>query len=183
MQPLADKALKALEDGELRIIPDRFEKVLSRSHPFFYDQDYWMRELFVFDEEFVRAQSISDMIQWHDRHSNMLCLWHQIYNFWLSNIKDWCVSRQLWWGHRIPVWYVEGSDESDYIVARSEEDAYKAARAKHGEDVKLTQESDVLDTWFSRYGLLIWCLIEFFVRQFRQTSIIYYRKGNRNECL
>lgn len=98
MRPLADKALKALEDGDLRIIPDRFEK---------------------------------------------------IYNFWLSNIKDWCVSRQLWWGHRIPVWYVEGSDEADYIVARCEEDAYKTARAKYGEHVKLVQESDVLDTWFS----------------------------------
>lgn len=60
------------------------------------------------------------------------------------------MSRQLWWGHRIPVWYVEGSDEADYIVARCEADAYKTAQAKHGEDVKLIQESDVLDTWFSR---------------------------------
>lgn len=47
---------------------------------------------------------------------------------------------------------MEGSDEADYIVARCEEDAYKTARAKHGEDVKLIQESDVLDTWFSRYA-------------------------------
>lgn len=61
------------------------------------------------------------------------------------------MSRQLWWGHRIPVWYVEGSDEADYIVARCEEDAYKTARTKYGVDVKLIQESDVLDTWFSRY--------------------------------
>lgn len=61
------------------------------------------------------------------------------------------MSRQLWWGHRIPVWYVEGSDAADYIVARCEEDAYKTARAKYGENVKLIQESDVLDTWFSRY--------------------------------
>jgi valyl-tRNA synthetase len=65
------------------------------------------------------------------------------------------VSRQLWWGHRIPVWYIEGSDEADYIVARCEEDAYKTARAKYGEHVKLIQESDVLDTWFSRYEPLI----------------------------
>lgn len=61
------------------------------------------------------------------------------------------MSRQLWWGHRIPVWYVEGSDEAEYVVARCEEDAYESARAQYGPDVKLTQESDVLDTWFSRY--------------------------------
>ena len=61
------------------------------------------------------------------------------------------MSRQLWWGHRIPVWYIEGSDEAEYVVARCEEDAYESARSQYGPDVKLIQESDVLDTWFSRY--------------------------------
>ncbi|KAL7541655.1 hypothetical protein ACHAXR_011106 [Thalassiosira sp. AJA248-18] len=68
---------------------------------------------------------------------------------WLTDIRDWCISRQLWWGHRIPVWYVGNSDE-EYIVARNEEEArQKATDAGHPTDVTLRQEDDVLDTWFS----------------------------------
>ncbi len=65
----------------------------------------------------------------------------------LRNIR--CISRQLWWGHRIPVWYVGGADE-EYIVARNEDEArLKAVEAGHPPDVTLRQEDDVLDTWFS----------------------------------
>uniref|UniRef100_A0A7S4W3F4 valine--tRNA ligase n=2 Tax=Ditylum brightwellii TaxID=49249 RepID=A0A7S4W3F4_9STRA len=93
------KALKAVEDGDMKIVPQRFEK---------------------------------------------------IWNNWLTDIHDWCVSRQLWWGHRIPVWYVGESGESEYIVARNEGEARKQAVEKgHPEDVILRQEEDVLDTWFS----------------------------------
>jgi valyl-tRNA synthetase len=70
-----------------------------------------------------------------------------MYFGWMRDIHDWCVSRQLWWGHQIPAWFVDGTDE--YVVARSEEEALVQARAKHGAGVKLTRESDVLDTWFS----------------------------------
>ncbi|GLJ40399.1 hypothetical protein SUGI_0831930 [Cryptomeria japonica] len=97
MKPLAKKALEALENGDLKIIPERFEKT---------------------------------------------------YNQWLSNIKDWCISRQLWWGHRIPVWHVK-EREGEYIVARNEAEAYKKAFEKYSETVHLEQDSDVLDTWFS----------------------------------
>jgi valyl-tRNA synthetase len=74
----------------------------------------------------------------------------QTYNFWLENIRDWCISRQLWWGHRIPVYYVRGADEGEFVVARSEAAAYEKAREKYGADVQLEQDPDVLDTWFSR---------------------------------
>ncbi|MCS6949840.1 MAG: valine--tRNA ligase [bacterium] len=60
---------------------------------------------------------------------------------WMENIKDWCISRQLWWGHRIPVWTTE---DGEYIVARSEEEARQKARGR-----AITQDEDVLDTWFS----------------------------------
>ncbi len=87
IQPLADKALAAVRDGSIRIVPERFEKV---------------------------------------------------YYHWLENIEDWCISRQLWWGHRIPVWY--GSDGEVYVgkVPPKDRPGYT-----------WTPEEDVLDTWFS----------------------------------
>jgi len=70
----------------------------------------------------------------------------KIYNNWLENIRDWCISRQLWWGHRIPAWH---GPQGSIFVAHNEEEAYQKARAKFGPDVKLRQDPDVLDTWFS----------------------------------
>ncbi|MBY0249966.1 MAG: valine--tRNA ligase [Methylobacterium organophilum] len=65
---------------------------------------------------------------------------------WLTNIEPWCISRQLWWGHQIPVWY---DDEGGIFVAESEEEALAAAEAQRGRPVALTRDADVLDTWFS----------------------------------
>ncbi len=73
---------------------------------------------------------------------------NKVWDNWLENIRPWCISRQLWWGHRIPVWYVN-QDENRYVVALDEEQAYKQARARYGSDVILRQDPDVLDTWFS----------------------------------
>ncbi|HEY3289011.1 MAG TPA: valine--tRNA ligase, partial [Anaerolineae bacterium] len=75
----------------------------------------------------------------------------KIYFHWLENIHDWCVSRQLWWGHQIPVWYPTkpSADKPAHYCALSEIDAYQQARVHYGDDVELVQDSDVLDTWFS----------------------------------
>ena len=71
--------------------------------------------------------------------------WTTTYNQWLNNIQDWCISRQLWWGHQIPAWYDEAGN---IYVARDEADA-KAQAAKAGQSGPLTRDEDVLDTWFS----------------------------------
>jgi valyl-tRNA synthetase len=93
--PLADPAIRAVETGRVRFVPENWDKT-------FYQ--------------------------------------------WMRNIQDWCISRQLWWGHRIPAWY---DDEGGIYVARSEAEAAAAARAQRGCEVSLRQDSDVLDTWFS----------------------------------
>jgi valyl-tRNA synthetase len=97
MENMGRRALNAVQEGHIQIVPNRFEKTWAN---------------------------------------------------WLENIHDWCISRQLWWGHRIPVYYVIGKESSDFIVARSETEAYTIARGKYG-DVQLVQDEDVLDTWFS----------------------------------
>jgi valyl-tRNA synthetase len=93
--PLAAPAIRAVEDGRIRFVPDN---------------------------------------------------WSKTYFQWMNNIQDWCISRQLWWGHRIPAWY----DESGQVyVARSEQEASTAAAARNGRPVALRRDEDVLDTWFS----------------------------------
>lgn len=91
IQPLAEKALEAVRDGRIKIVPERFTKV---------------------------------------------------YFNWLENIEDWCISRQLWWGHRIPVWYC--ADCNQMTVSRVDPD-----HCAHCNSTNIQQDPDVLDTWFS----------------------------------
>ena len=77
--------------------------------------------------------------------------WGKVYRNWLAKLKDWCISRQLWWGHQIPAWY---APDGSVIVARNLEEAQQKAQCQFGEPVPLIQDPDVLDTWFSS-GL--WC--------------------------
>ncbi|MEJ2758899.1 MAG: valine--tRNA ligase, partial [Anaerolineales bacterium] len=95
IKPLAEPALKAVQDGRIQIVPDFFTKV---------------------------------------------------YYNWMEDIEDWCISRQLWWGHRIPVWY---GPDGKMFCARTEEEVYAQAEDHYGKTVELEQDPDVLDTWFS----------------------------------
>jgi valyl-tRNA synthetase len=93
IKPLAEPAIKAVESGEIRFVPDN---------------------------------------------------WSKTYFEWMHNIQDWCISRQLWWGHRIPAWY---DADGNVYVGRDEAEA--RAKGNIGDDVELRQDDDVLDTWFS----------------------------------
>jgi len=73
--------------------------------------------------------------------------WTKTFFQWMENIEPWCISRQIWWGHRIPAWY---DDNKNIFVAENEKDAFKLAKKKNKKkNFKLKQETDVLDTWFS----------------------------------
>ncbi|MEX2379445.1 MAG: valine--tRNA ligase, partial [Vicingaceae bacterium] len=90
---------------------------------------------------------MDDTIQFHPANSK------NTYKHWMENIKDWCVSRQLWWGQRIPAFYY-GQGPKDFVVAKTLEEALPLAREKSGKELKaddLRQDEDVLDTWFSSW--------------------------------
>ena len=76
------------------------------------------------------------------------------YRNWLENIQDWCISRQLWWGHRIPAYFIDGEEEERFVVALTEEEALAKAQEKYGKEITmdmLHRDEDALDTWFSSW--------------------------------
>lgn len=89
---------------------------------------------------------LNDNIKFHPKKYKVM------YQRWMENIKDWCISRQLWWGHRIPVYYLPSGS---FFVAENKEIAYKIAKEKYPNEIKkpedLKQDKDVLDTWFSSW--------------------------------
>ena len=99
---------------------------------------------------FVSIKPLSDFaLEQFDKQNSPTFVpdrWGKVYRDWLVRLKDWCISRQLWWGHQIPAWY---APDGTIFVARNEEEAYAQAKAKFDEEVILERDPDVLDTWFS----------------------------------
>lgn len=104
-------------------------------------------EPLLMDQWFLKTKSLSEKAITAVKSAELRLIpatWEKTYLRWLTNIQDWCISRQLWWGHRLPVWY---DDEKNYYVGHSQGEI----RTKYhlGSKIKLVQETDVLDTWFS----------------------------------
>jgi valyl-tRNA synthetase len=99
--------------------------------------------------------------------------WEKTYFEWMRNIEPWCISRQLWWGHRIPAWY---GPDGEIFVAESEAEARLAAHAHYGEERPLAQDEDVLDTWFSSalwpFSTLGWPEETSDLKRFYPTSVL-----------
>jgi len=111
------------------------------------DRSHSVIEPYLTDQWFVRAAPLAEPSIAAVRNGDIRFIpdnWSKTYYNWMENIQDWCISRQLWWGHRIPAWY--DADGNFYVAASAD-----AAREKYGLDknLELTQDEDVLDTWFS----------------------------------
>ena len=129
--------------GNLLEVKDHISKV-------WYGERTWAKiETIVSKQWFVKIDPIvKKVISWHKKKEFQIVpkKFNKIFEDWIYNLRDWCISRQLQWGQRIPVWYTK---DGEIIVARNETEAYSRAQEKFWDDVQLSQDEDVLDTWFS----------------------------------
>ena len=139
---------KILEDLEMLGLIEKVE-----SHKYMVprgDRTGQIIEPFLTDQWFVRMKPLAEPSIEAVQNGTIKFVpknWERTYFDWMENIEDWCISRQIWWGHRIPAWYDE---EGNVFVASSEEEATQQAKEFwNGRNVRLRQDEDVLDTWFS----------------------------------
>jgi len=139
-----------------RIISDKLQELglIEKIEDYTHNVGFSQRggeviEPYLSDQWFVNMKPLAEIalqpladgeINFHPNH------WVKTYNHWMNNIKDWCISRQLWWGHRIPVYY---SEDGQFTAAKNEDEA--RVKLNLDSNAKLSQDEDVLDTWFSSW--------------------------------
>ena len=138
---------KIIEDLESQNLIEKIEEI-ENVLPY-GDRSGEIIEPWLMDQWYVNAKELAKPAIEAVKSGKMKFIpqnWENTFFEWMNNIQPWCISRQLWWGHRIPVWY--GPDKK-YFVSMSEDKAYKDAEKHYGKKVNLVQDDDVLDTWFS----------------------------------
>jgi len=134
-----ERAVEALKEKELLHSEEERMTPLGRSY-----RSKAVIEYRLSDQWFVKMKPLAEkVLKKHDELNIQPAQWDKVYLNWMNNIRDWCVSRQIWWGHQIPAWYCENK-ECAPTVAESTPD-----KCSHCGSDKLTRDSDVLDTWFS----------------------------------
>ena len=139
-----EKILKDLENEELLEKKEKYQYSIP-----FGDRSGEILEPFLTDQWFVDAKKLSKEAIKIVKEKNISFLpksWEKIYFDWLENIQPWCISRQIWWGHQIPIWY--GPDKETF-AAMDKKEALSKAEKFYKKKVELVQDQDVLDTWFS----------------------------------
>ena len=139
-----EKILESLKKEGLLEKKEKYEHTIP-----YGDRSGEILEPFLTDQWFVDAKKLSKeaiKIVKEKKISFLPKTWEKTYFEWLENIQPWCISRQIWWGHKIPIWY--GPDKKAF-AAMDENDALKKAEKFYKKKVKLAQDQDVLDTWFS----------------------------------
>ena len=138
------KILEALDKEELLEKKEKYKYTIP-----YGDRSGEILEPFLTDQWFVDAKKLSKkaiQVVKNKKISFLPKTWEKTYFDWLENIQPWCISRQIWWGHKIPVWY--GPDKKPFATMNKDE-ALKKAEKFYKKKVKLIEEEDVLDTWFS----------------------------------
>ncbi len=169
-----DKIIPALKDaGSLAKIEDYTNKVGYSERTDVVIEPKLSAQWFLKMEELAKPALeavMSDEVEFHPKK------FKNVYRHWMENVKDWCISRQLWWGHRIPVYYL---NDGSFVVAENDEKALQLAKEKTGDNsltlVDIKQDEDVLDTWASSW---LWPLSVFDGYGDDTTEIDYYYPTN-----
>lgn len=168
----ARKAVVADIDAEGLLIKVEDKKIMQP----YGDRSKVVIEPMLTDQWFVRADKLAqDAIAAVDGGQTQFvpANWKKTYDIWMKDIQPWCISRQLWWGHRIPAWY---GPDGHIFVAKTEDEAEALARAHYGDAHKLSQDPDVLDTWFSSglwpFSTLGWPKNTDELKRFYPTSVL-----------